>query len=120
MHDPVNSPSHYTNNDGGIECIEAIEASLSLEAFKGFLKGNAMKYLWRYDRKNGVEDLKKAEWYLDRLVAIEEMEEAMAKATAPVVNHDPDAYMISGCADGFCPMPAVRNGPPEPMFSPVS
>ena len=64
--DPVNHPSHYTR--GGIECIDAIKASMSPEEFKGFLKGNAMKYIWRYDAKGKpVEDLDKAMWYLTRL-----------------------------------------------------
>ena len=64
--DPVNHPSHYTR--GGIECIDAIKASMSLEAFRGFLQGNAMKYIWRHDLKGKpVEDLEKAMWYLTRL-----------------------------------------------------
>jgi hypothetical protein len=53
---------------GGIECIDAIEASMTPEAFKGYLKGNIQKYMWRYEAKKGVEDLKKAEWYLNRLL----------------------------------------------------
>ena len=65
MVDMVNSPPHY--NDGGIECIEAIEASMSEEAFRGYLKGNMLKYLWRYDHKGGKEDLDKANWYLTKL-----------------------------------------------------
>ena len=64
--DPVESPQHY--NTGSVECIEAIKASMSDTEFKGYLKGNAMKYLWRYDYKGKpVEDLKKAQWYLARL-----------------------------------------------------
>lgn len=66
LDDPVNHPFHYTQ--GGIECIEAIKASMSLAEFKGYLKGNVQKYLWRYRLKNGVEDLKKASWYLNRLI----------------------------------------------------
>lgn len=65
--DVVNSPSHYKS--GGIEAIEGIEASMGPEAFAGYLKGNIMKYMWRYERKGKpVEDLKKARWYLDRLI----------------------------------------------------
>ena len=61
--DVVNKPKHY--NTGNIECIEAIEESMSSVAFKGYLKGNCMKYLWRYDYKGKqVEDLQKAMWYL--------------------------------------------------------
>jgi hypothetical protein len=64
--DVVEKPAHY--NQGGIECIQAIEASMSHEEFIGYLKGNAMKYLWRYRNKNGVEDLKKAQWYHKLLI----------------------------------------------------
>ena len=67
--DLVNSPAHY--NTGNIECIDAIEESMSSIAFKGYLKGNCMKYLWRYDYKGKqVEDLKKAQWYLQRLTTV--------------------------------------------------
>ena len=64
MADSVNNPSHYA---GKIECIECIKAQMSYEEFKGYLRGNSIKYMWRYNRKNGVEDLQKAEWYLKRL-----------------------------------------------------
>lgn len=124
MHDSVNSPSHYTH--GSIECIEAIEASMGTEGFKGFLKGNCLKYLWRYQQKNGAEDLKKAQWYLSRLIDIQEYEEGKAVAVKEqskqvaeyIASSDPDAYMISGCPDGFCPLPSVRQGPAE-MFKPI-
>ena len=65
--DVVNNPNHY--NNGSIECIEGIQASMSEEAFNGYLKGNCMKYLWRYDYKGKpVEDLQKAQWYLAELI----------------------------------------------------
>mgnify|MGYP003632711281 CR=1 FL=1 len=65
--DVVNNPSHY--NTGSIECIEGIQASMSAEAFNGYLKGNCMKYLWRYDYKGKpLEDLQKAQWYLAELI----------------------------------------------------
>lgn len=71
MSDVVNKPEHY--RQGGLECIEAIEASMSREEFQGYLKGNIEKYVWRYRYKNGVQDLHKARWYLDRLIlALEE------------------------------------------------
>lgn len=69
--DPVNRPSHYTS--GGIECIDAMQAAFGAEVVKDFCLCNAFKYLWRHRNKNGVEDLKKACWYLNRL--IEEVEE---------------------------------------------
>jgi hypothetical protein len=68
--DVVNHPSHYT--DGGIECIEAIEAQLTPEEYRGYIKGNIAKYLWRERLKGGVTSLKKAQWYLDRLVQFDE------------------------------------------------
>lgn len=125
MHDPVNSPIHYADGNG-VECIDAIEASMSTEEFKGFLKGNVQKYVWRYAQKNGAEDLKKAKWYLERLISLREFEEAMAKATEEAtkealgINYDPDDYLKpSGCPDGFCPLPNVRQGPYEAMFAPI-
>jgi hypothetical protein len=67
--DMVGSPKHY--NTGNIECIEAIEEAMSSVAFKGYLKGNCMKYLWRYEYKGKqVEDLQKAAWYLQRLTTM--------------------------------------------------
>jgi hypothetical protein len=127
MTDFVNHPPHY---QGSIECIEAIEASMSPEAFKGALKANVIKYIWRYEQKGGAESLRKAEWYLQRLISFREAEEAKAAsmmqavkevlAIEEKVNYDPDDYMASGCPDGFCPMPGTRQGPSEPMFSPVN
>ncbi len=65
--DPVTKPQHY--NRKGIECIQAIEASMNTEQFRGYLKGNCVKYIWRKDYKgNPVEDLKKAKWYLEKLI----------------------------------------------------
>ena len=64
--DVVNHPAHYT--EGSIECIEAIEAQLTPEEYKGYLKGNVAKYLWREKHKGGNESLRKAQWYLNRLV----------------------------------------------------
>ena len=65
-YDPVNHPDHYTS--GGMQCWDAIKASMSDEAFKGYLKGNILKYMWRYEVKNGVEDLQKAQFYINRLI----------------------------------------------------
>lgn len=68
MTDNVNHPAHYTS--GKIECIDAIEAATEdLTGFEGMLTGNTIKYLWRWKRKNGIEDLRKARWYLDKLIA---------------------------------------------------
>lgn len=59
----INHPDHY--NQGGVECIDAIEAAGHLE---GFCTGNVIKYLWRWKDKGGLEDLKKARWYIDKLI----------------------------------------------------
>jgi hypothetical protein len=68
--DLVNHPPHYAS--GAIECIEAIEAQLTPEEYRGYLKGNCVKYQWRERQKGGVESLKKAQWYLNRLIALDE------------------------------------------------
>lgn len=102
MNDPIN-PSHY--KDGAIECIEALEACVSDEGFRAHLKLTAIAYLWRYEKKGGLEDVKKARWYIDRLIgSLEALESASME-----------------CKDGFCPMPNVRyDKPPEAsMFLPV-
>ena len=72
MNDPIN-PNHY--KQGGIESIDAIKAFMDEKAFKGFLKGNCQKYLFRYEQKNGLEDLKKCQWYLERLIGVLEEEQ---------------------------------------------
>ena len=65
--DNVNNPQHY--NTGSIECIDAIKESMTNSQFRGYLKGNCMKYLWRYDYKGKAkEDLEKAGWYLNKLI----------------------------------------------------
>jgi hypothetical protein len=69
MNDPVN-PSHY--KDGDIECIDAIESSMTPEAFAGYCKGNIQKYIWRYEKKDKLIGLKKAQWYLNMLIEVEE------------------------------------------------
>ena len=65
-HNPVTQPDYY--NKGAIEAIEAIKASMHPQEYKGYLKGNCLKYLWRYEYKNGVEDLRKARVYLEWLI----------------------------------------------------
>jgi len=67
--DNVNHPQHY--GTGNIECIDYIKDFLTLEEYQGYLRGNIAKYLHRWPYKNGVEDLRKAEWYLKRLIESE-------------------------------------------------
>lgn len=66
MTDHINHPKHYTT--GNIECIDAIKASMSFIEYEAYLKGNCMKYLWRYKNKGGLDSLYKCEWYLIRLI----------------------------------------------------
>ena len=65
--DLVNNPPHY--NKGGVECIDAIMAATNHNK-EGYLQGNVMKYVWRYDYKGGLEDLQKAQWYLNKLIEV--------------------------------------------------
>lgn len=68
MTDPVNHPEHYTGHPSRIECITIVE-------HMGFYLGNVIKYVWRADLKGGLEDLKKAKWYLEREIAKRETEQ---------------------------------------------
>ncbi len=66
MKDNVNHPTHYTA--GRVECIDALAAATTgLEGIEAVCTANAIKYLWRWKRKNGIEDIDKAIWYLERL-----------------------------------------------------
>lgn len=68
MTDNVNHPSHYTQ--GGVECIDAITAAtVNKTGIEAVCTANVIKYLWRYEAKNGLEDVKKAQWYINRLIA---------------------------------------------------
>lgn len=94
--DPVNHPAHYTK--GKVECIDAIEAAVSdLNGMEAFLTGQVIKYSYRWKDKGGAEDLRKARWYLNRLINFvenqgEEHEEEPAEIT---VNPCPNC----GCSD---------------------
>jgi hypothetical protein len=69
LDDAVNNPCHY--NSGSIEAIDAIEASMSREAFIGYCKGNTLKYIWRMTYKGkAVQDCKKAQWYLAKMIEV--------------------------------------------------
>jgi len=64
--DPVNQPEHYKTGD--IECIDAIRSALG-DDFPAFCQGTIIQYVWRYKHKNGIEDLLKAQWYLNAMIA---------------------------------------------------
>ena len=65
--DSVNHPFHY-NHGGGIECIEAIKSALTPEEFRGFCKGNLIKYIWREKNKGQDESIEKAIWYANQIL----------------------------------------------------
>lgn len=79
--DNVNHPAHYTA--GGVECIDALEAATEgLQGIVAVCAANAIKYIWRFSRKNGAEDIDKAIWYLNRLKrALHERSEKTENAT---------------------------------------
>lgn len=79
MADNVNKPPHY--NQSGIECIDAIQAATG-DGFEYYLQGNIMKYLWRYRYKNGIEDLKKAQWYLNKLIEVNDADQSVLDFTS--------------------------------------
>ena len=70
--DMINHPKHYL---GKIEVIDYIDDKLSPQQFEGYLLGNVIKYLSRYQKKNGLEDLKKGQWYLNKLITVKENNE---------------------------------------------
>jgi hypothetical protein len=68
MNDLVNRPDHYCK--GGVECIDAVDAAISdLQGREAHYTASALQYLWRWKSKDGVRDLKKARWFIDRLIA---------------------------------------------------
>lgn len=93
-HDPVNHPSHYTQ--GGVECIDAIQAAVSnLSGPEAWLTGSAIKYLWRWKMKNGLEDLQKAQFYLDRLINLVDEDETRRKVDAMRMEADMEDFNAS-------------------------
>lgn len=68
IHDSINHPMHYTK--GTVECIDALaSATIELSGIDAVCTANAIKYLWRWKHKNGIEDLRKAKWYIDHLIS---------------------------------------------------
>lgn len=70
IEDNVNHPTHYTN--GSIECIDAMVAAYGKENVATYCIINSFKYIWRSEHKNGIEDIKKAIWYLNKHVELKE------------------------------------------------
>lgn len=66
----VNHPSHYAGSENGIECIDAMIAAYGKESVMSFCKCNAFKYLFRFEKKNGIEDIRKAQWYQNKYIEL--------------------------------------------------
>jgi hypothetical protein len=83
MSDVVNHPKHYET--GNFECIDVMLETQGKEAVKSFCLCNAFKYLYRHNRKNGVEDIKKAKWYIDKFLELSEppIEEEIPEPLTP-------------------------------------
>ena len=93
MSEMVNHPDHYQSKSG-LEAIDVIEAFCDgLNGLEAFCTGNAMKYLCRWKKKNGIEDLKKAQWYLNRLI---EYVENLNKSKEPDIVLTPNDILIRG------------------------
>lgn len=73
VEDVVNHPSHYES--GKFECIDVMEEALGIDNVKGFCLCNAFKYIYRHRRKNGDEDIKKAQWYINKYLELVERED---------------------------------------------
>lgn len=86
--DNINHPDHYIREDSDIECIDAIESMLGKDQFRSYCRGNCLKYLWRYENKGGVEDLKKCQWYLDKLIStMEDPKQLLDKIESKLQKH---------------------------------
>lgn len=98
MTDNVNHPSHYTQ--GGVECIDAITAAtVNKTGVEAVCTANVIKYLWRYEAKNGLEDVKKAQWYINRLIAALEGKPGAPEVECP---HAGVAYGMSKDKGAWC------------------
>lgn len=100
--DPVNKPAHY--NAGGVECIDALAAAtINLTGLEAVCTANAIKYLWRWKMKNGVEDLNKAIWY------IEKIKSSKPKSLPPLDGLNKEAAVTTPRhPQGFCPRPGTQ------------
>lgn len=68
IEDVINSPRHYTNSNAKCRTCSTTIEQIDITRHMGFLEGNVIKYVWRYKHKNGIEDLKKARFYLQALI----------------------------------------------------
>ncbi len=100
MSDPVSHPQHYS---GKIECIDALESACAeLVGLEAFCTANAIKYLWRWKRKNGAEDLRKAKWYIDRMLSSLTTPPPVPKVTRPDRPGSVDDIIPSFCLKLGC------------------
>lgn len=117
MAERVNHPPHY--NAGGIECIDALEATTSgLQGIEAFCTANAIKYLWRWKLKNGEEDLQKAVWYINRLIQRAGADSAAGKELFNTKENKNDfaASSLRAYLNGEFLRRLIKAGAPEEMF----
>lgn len=96
MSNNVDHPNHY-QSESGLEVIDVIKAFTSeLSGEEAFCIGNAIKYICRYSKKNGAEDLEKAKWYIDRAISIRKME--FLKTPDPTSDSDETAAILNQMA----------------------
>lgn len=119
MSDKINHPEHYTA--GAIECIEALKAATQgLEGIEAVCTANAIKYLWRWKRKNGAEDLRKAKWYIDRLIrevsTVKEAQPEKQVVLKKVTCIDCKHFHESGDAEPCCYCRRLEAAAPEDRF----
>ena len=111
MSDAIN-PDHYSQ--GSIECIDAMQIVLTPEEFRGYLKGNVFKYLWREKDKNGNEDLRKGKSYYDSLIELVDASEAEQLATGEV--KPPDGWRWLEVAEVIRKGDKPKNGDAVPLL----
>jgi hypothetical protein len=93
-YDPVDKPAHY--NQGKVECIDAIEAAtINKKGIEAVCTANVIKYVWRYETKNGLEDVKKARFYLQKIIDKLEEDESSRERSVSETNNRPSRAI--GC-----------------------
>ncbi len=127
--DMVNHPDHYISREG-LEVIDVIEAfTEGLDGIKAVCTGNVIKYICRWQHKNGLEDLKKAQWYLNHLIDIVETDEAVDEEMMNIYKPSKDkkcdlkGFEDRECVVGFCEVcdvlaekDAVSKGEPNDIW----
>ena len=100
MSDNVNHPSHYET--GKFECIDVMLETQGLDAVLHFCLCNAFKYIYRHNKKNGLEDVRKAKWYLDKYIELVEENVPKKKPRQEVIELCSEVETIPSCSSCLC------------------